>query len=42
VRRALEPLGVTDLAVSAASLEAAFLALTAEPAAEPELEGATR
>ncbi|WP_299931390.1 ABC transporter ATP-binding protein [uncultured Nocardioides sp.] len=38
VRRALEPLGVTDLDVSAASLEAAFLALTAEP----ELEGATR
>lgn len=29
VRRALEPLGVTDVEVSAASLEAAFLALTA-------------
>jgi ABC-2 type transport system ATP-binding protein len=38
VRHSLEPLGVTDLDVSAASLEAAFLALTAEP----ELEGATR
>lgn len=30
VRRALEPLGATDVEVSAASLEAAFLALTAE------------
>ena len=30
VRAALEPLGVTDVDVSAASLEAAFLALTAD------------
>ncbi|CAM3506410.1 ABC transporter ATP-binding protein [Nocardioides zeicaulis] len=42
VRRALAPLGVTDLDVSAASLEAAFLALTAEPAAATVLEGASR
>jgi len=35
-RRALEPLGVTDLEVSAASLEAAFLALTADPDPEPD------
>ncbi|GAA5106594.1 ABC transporter ATP-binding protein [Alloalcanivorax gelatiniphagus] len=35
VRQALEPLGVTDVEVSAASLEAAFLALTAEAAATP-------
>ena len=42
VREALEPLGVTDLDISAASLEAAFLALTAESAADPELEGAAR
>ncbi|WP_210649550.1 ABC transporter ATP-binding protein [Nocardioides sp. SYSU D00065] len=41
VRRALEPLGVTDLEVSAASLEAAFLALTAEPAGEPAAAQAT-
>ena len=34
VRAALEPLGVSDLEVSAASLEAAFLALTAETTAE--------
>jgi ABC-2 type transport system ATP-binding protein len=40
--RALAPLGVTDLEVSAASLEAAFLALTAETPADPILEGATR
>ena len=32
VRGALEPLGVTDVDVSAASLEAAFLALTADTA----------
>lgn len=38
VREALAPLGVTDVDVSAASLEAAFLALTAAP----ELEGAAR
>ncbi|TGN63475.1 ABC transporter ATP-binding protein [Nocardioides eburneiflavus] len=36
VHAALEPLGVTDVDVSAASLESAFLALTTE------LEGATR
>ena len=43
VRCALEPLGVAQVDVSAASLEAAFLALTAEPlTAEPELEGAAR
>ena len=45
-RRALEPLGVTDLEVSAASLEAAFLALTgasaSTPAGAPELVGADR
>lgn len=34
VERALEPLGVTGLEVSAASLEAAFLALTSTPAAD--------
>ena len=38
VRRALEPLGVTDVEVSAASLEAAFLALTTEV---PDSPGAT-
>ena len=38
-QQALAPLGVTDLEVSAASLEAAFLALTAE---QPVLAGATR
>jgi len=32
VQQALAPLGVTDVEVSSASLEAAFLALTAEPA----------
>jgi ABC-2 type transport system ATP-binding protein len=45
VRAALEPLGVTNLEVSAASLEAAFLALTAEsPAATntDDLIGAAR
>ena len=36
VQQALEPLGVAEVEVSSASLEAAFLALTAEPA------GATR
>ena len=40
VQRALEPLGVTDLEVSAASLEAAFLALTADPS--HDLAGASR
>lgn len=46
--KALAPLGVTDIEVSAASLEAAFLALTAEateagdPAVELELDGAVR
>jgi ABC-2 type transport system ATP-binding protein len=39
---ALAPLGVTDLEVSAASLEAAFLALTAGTPADAILEGATR
>jgi ABC-2 type transport system ATP-binding protein len=49
VRSALEPLGVTGLEVSAASLEAAFLALTSEddahdqgPADTDELIGAAR
>lgn len=42
VRRALAPFGIDDLEVSAASLEAAFLALTAEPAADTVLEGASR
>ncbi|RYB94347.1 ABC transporter ATP-binding protein [Nocardioides oleivorans] len=42
VRHALEPLGVTDLEVSAASLEAAFLALTTETPNSPEMIGATR
>ncbi|MBC2931858.1 ABC transporter ATP-binding protein [Nocardioides sp. zg-1228] len=45
VREALAPLGVSDVEESAASLEAAFLALTAEPSRgtdAPELEGATR
>lgn len=42
VRRALEPLGVTDIEVSAASLEAAFLALTAEDQADHDLIGAAR
>jgi ABC-2 type transport system ATP-binding protein len=42
VRHALEPLGVTDVDVSAASLEAAFLALTAETPVDTVLEGATR
>ncbi len=41
VHQALEPLGVSDLEVSAASLEAAFLALTTTPdVSSPELEGA--
>jgi ABC-2 type transport system ATP-binding protein len=40
VHRALEPLGVTDVDVSAASLEAAFLALTAETPAESPAESA--
>jgi ABC-2 type transport system ATP-binding protein len=39
VRHALAPLGVADVEVSAASLEAAFLALTAE---QPGLAGAAR
>ena len=46
VRQALAPLGVSDVEIAAASLEAAFLALTAEPATDPAstvlLEGATR
>ena len=42
VEQALAPLGVADLEVSAASLEAAFLALTTEPLADAALEGATR
>lgn len=42
VRRALAPLGVTDVEVSAASLEAAFLALTAEDRADHDLIGAAR
>jgi ABC-2 type transport system ATP-binding protein len=43
VHAALEPLGVGDVEVSAASLEAAFLALTAEPAPQPvDLVGADR
>ncbi len=42
VQQALAPLGVTDLEVSAASLEAAFLALTAQAPVDAVLEGATR
>ena len=42
VEQALAPLGVAALEVSAASLEAAFLALTTEPPADAVLEGATR
>ena len=42
VQQALAPLGVTDLEVSAASLEAAFLALTAQAPVDAALEGATR
>ena len=43
VEQVLAPLGVTGLEVSAASLEAAFLALTAEaPAGSTELIGAAR
>jgi ABC-2 type transport system ATP-binding protein len=42
VHHALAPLGVTDLEVSAASLEAAFLALTADEPVDTILEGATR
>jgi ABC-2 type transport system ATP-binding protein len=38
VRHALAPLGVTDVDVSSASLEEAFLALTREPAAARDLE----
>ena len=42
VEDALAPLGVADLEVSAASLEAAFLALTATTPVDTVLEGATR
>ena len=42
VRDALAPLGVGDLEVSAASLEAAFLALTADIPVDTILEGASR
>ena len=44
VRDALAPLGVADLEVSAASLEAAFLALTATPgpSTDHDLAGASR
>lgn len=42
VHQALAPLGVADVEVSAASLEAAFLALTADVPVEPVLAGATR
>jgi ABC-2 type transport system ATP-binding protein len=42
VHQALAPLGVADLEVSAASLEAAFLTLTAETPVDTILEGATR
>lgn len=42
VHQALAPLGVADVEVSAASLEAAFLALTADVPFEPVLEGAIR
>jgi len=42
VQQALAPLGVADLEVSAASLEAAFLALTAETPVDTVLEGAAR
>src|SRR6478609_8162821 len=42
VQQALAPLGVADLEVSAASLDAAFLALTAETPVDTVLEGAAR
>jgi ABC-2 type transport system ATP-binding protein len=42
VQQALAPLGVADLEVSAASLEAAFLALTTETPVDTALEGAAR
>ena len=42
VEQALAPLGVAVLEVSAASLEAAFLALTAESPVDAVLEGAAR
>jgi len=42
VREVLEPLGVTELEVSAASLEAAFLALTAESPEALHLVAAAR
>ncbi len=42
VQQALAPLGVADLEVSAASLEAAFVALTTEAPTDAILEGATR
>jgi ABC-2 type transport system ATP-binding protein len=41
VRTALAPLGIHDLAVAGASLEAAFLALTGTPMSN-ETEGAPR
>ena len=41
VREALAPLGISDLEVSAASLEAAFLALTAQAPVDAAIEGAT-
>ena len=40
VRKAIAPLGVTDLEVAGAGLEAAFLALTGAGSTDPELSGA--
>jgi len=40
VRKALAPLGITDLEVASASLEAAFLALTGTPLTDSEVTGA--
>ena len=40
VRKAVAPLGIDDLEVAGASLEAAFLALTGTPSIDPELTGA--
>ena len=40
VRKAVAPLGITDLEVASASLEAAFLALTGTPSTDSEVSGA--
>jgi ABC-2 type transport system ATP-binding protein len=40
VRKAVAPLGITELEVASASLEAAFLALTGTPDTDSEVSGA--